>query len=529
MPRRKIIVDTAQEEIIENSLQDKEVSGQAEVSMEAYVEEGRRGEEEKGEEEENLREEVREKDVMEEAREKEEVEEEEIEKEIKGRMLVEPLPREIEELLDTEGSVLLNKISTKKIVDLLDIARALGVEGVSAMRRQDLIWSILSALSQKGVKVYAEGVIDTLQQGFGFLRFAHNNYLPSSDDVFVSPIQIRKYNLRKGDVVFGLVRPPKEGENYFTIVYVEKINFEEPSKVYERTLFDNLVPYYPTGKFQLDWQENPDISCRVVDMIAPIGKGQRGLVVSPPRAGKTMLLQNIAKAILANHSDEIYLIVLLIDERPEEVTDWKRNIAGNNKPVEVISSTFDEPAYRHISVAEMVLEKAKRLVEYGRHVVILLDSITRLTRAYNQVTPSSGKVLTGGIDSGALQFPKKFFGAARSIEDGGSFTILAACLIDTGSRMDEVIFEEFKGTGNMEIYLDRRIAEKRIFPAIDVHRSGTRKEELLLDSDTLQRVWILRKVLQPMNTVDAMELLWEKMTRTRNNKEFFEKMSTSEE
>ena len=438
------------------------------------------------------------------------------------------IPPRLRELAEFEEGgikyILLNKVSTKTISELIKIARDLRIQDPSSMRRQELIADILShAYLDYGFRLYAEGVFQSIDTGSGFLRFPHNNYLQSSDDVFVSKTMIKKYGLRDGDVVAGEIKPPKEDKGkYFSLHSIRKINFTDPWRARERNLFENLIPYYPRKKFRLDWQPNGDISCRVVDIIAPIGKGQRGLIVSPPRAGKTMLLQNIAKAILTNHP-EVVLIVLLIDERPEEVTDWKRNIIGrySGRRVEVIASTFDEKPETHIKVAEIVLAKAKRLVEYKYDVVIFLDSITRLTRAYNQYVPSSGKILTGGIDSAALQFPKKFFGAARAIEGGGSLTILATCLIDTGSRMDEVIFEEFKGTGNMEIYLDRRIAEKRIFPAIDVHRSGTRREELLIPNDVLTKVWLLRKVLQPLGTIDAMELLHEKMSRTKTNDEFF--------
>jgi transcription termination factor Rho len=423
--------------------------------------------------------------------------------------------------------LVLNKLSMKTISELISIAEDLRIPDPASFRRQELIAEIMNrAGSYFGFRLYAEGVFQMIESGAGFLRFSHNNYLQSSDDVFVHKNLIKKYRLRTGDVVAGEITPPSEEKGrYFSLQNVSKINFDDPKKSRERTLFENLIPYYPTKKFNLDWQPDGDISCRVVDIIAPIGKGQRGLIVSPPRAGKTMLLQNIARVILTNHP-ETFLIVLLIDERPEEVTDWKRNIvekyAAAGRNVEVISSTFDEKPESHIKVAEIVLAKAKRLTEYGYDVVIFLDSITRLTRAYNHYIPSSGKVLTGGIDSAALPFPKKFFGAARAIEGGGSLTILATCLIDTGSRMDEVIFEEFKGTGNMEIYLDRRIAERRIFPAIDIHRSGTRREELLIPPDLLPKIWILRKSLQPVSTIDAMELLHEKMSRTRTNTEFFE-------
>ncbi len=444
-----------------------------------------------------------------------------------------PLPYKLRELADEEEGIkyiLLNKISTKTISELIRIGRELKIEDPSSLKRQEIIAEILTrAYTEYGVRLYAEGVFQGINTGSGFLRFSHNNYRPSNDDVFVPKILIKKYGIRDGDVVEGEIKPPKEEKSkYFSLQSVKRINFTEPRKSRERTLFENLIPYYPIKKFQLDFQIDSDISCRVVDIIAPIGMGQRGLIVSPPRAGKTMLLQNIAKSILTNHPDVI-LIVLLIDERPEEVTDWKRNIMekySRGRRIEVIASTFDEDPKNHIKVAEMVLNKAKRLVEYKYDVVILLDSITRLTRAYNLTTQSSGKVLTGGIDSSALVGPKKFFGAARGIEGGGSLTILATCLIDTGSRMDEVIFEEFKGTGNMEIYLDRRISEKRIFPAIDVHRSGTRKEELLIHPEILPKVWLLRKVLQPLSTIDAMELLYEKMSKTRTNVDFFERLTS---
>lgn len=460
--------------------------------------------------------------------EEEEVEEEkrEIPKiEIKDKIL--QILNDIAEEREGQKYLVLNKLSMKTISELIAIAEDLRIPDPASFRRQELIAEIMSrASSYFGFRLYAEGVFQMIESGAGFLRFSHNNYLQSSDDVFVHKNLIKKYRLRTGDVVAGEITPPSEEKGrYFSLQTVSKINFDDPKKSRERTLFENLIPYYPTKKFNLDWQPDGDISCRVVDIIAPIGKGQRGLIVSPPRAGKTILLQNIAKAILTNHP-ETFLIVLLIDERPEEVTDWKRNIVekygGVGRNVEVISSTFDEKPESHIKVAEIVLAKAKRLTEYGYDVVIFLDSITRLTRAYNHYIPSSGKVLTGGIDSAALPFPKKFFGAARAIEGGGSLTILATCLIDTGSRMDEVIFEEFKGTGNMEIYLDRRIAERRIFPAIDIHRSGTRREELLIPPDLLPKIWILRKSLQPVSTIDAMELLHEKMSRTRTNTEFFE-------
>lgn len=440
------------------------------------------------------------------------------------------IPSRLKEIVDYEAEnqpyVLLNNVSSKTISELIKLAYDIEIPNPSSMRKQEIITEIMMrAYSDYGIKLYAEGIFQQIDSGVGFLRLSHNNYLQSSDDVFVSKQIIKKYGLRSGDVVFGEIRPP-EDENkgkYFSLQAVKSINFSDPWKSKERTLFENLIPYYPTKKFDLDIQFDSDISCRVVDIIAPIGKGQRGLVVSPPRAGKTMLMQNLAKSIITNHPD-VFMIVLLIDERPEEVTDWKKNILNRFKDrnIEVVAATFDEKPEIHIKVAEIVLTKAKRLVEYKYDVVVFLDSITRLTRAYNQYIPSSGKVLTGGIDSAALQFPKKFFGAARAIEGGGSLTIIATCLIDTGSRMDEVIFEEFKGTGNMEIYLDRRIAEKRIFPAIDVHRSGTRKEELLIHPDHLPKIWLLRKVLQPMTTIDAMELLHEKISQTKNNNEFFQ-------
>lgn len=452
----------------------------------------------------------------------------------KKYVIKEKMPEELEKIIHSkdgeEKYILLNEISAKSISELIKIADALGVPDPGSLRRQELITAIMEIAYNYGIKLYAEGVLQQIESGVGFLRLAHNNYLQSSDDVFVSKQLIKRYGLRSGDVVFGEIKPPEDESKgkYFSLQNIKSVNFYEPWKSRERTLFENLIPYYPTKKFKLDIQFDGDISCRVVDLIAPIGKGQRGLIVSPPRAGKTMLMQNLAKAILTNHP-EVIVIVLLIDERPEEVTDWKKNILSRFKDrnIEVVAATFDEKPEIHIKVAEITLAKAKRLVEYGYDVVIFLDSITRLTRAYNQYVPSSGKVLTGGIDSAALQFPKKFFGAARAIEDGGSLTIIATCLIDTGSRMDEVIFEEFKGTGNMEIYLDRRIAEKRIFPAIDVHRSGTRKEELLIPPDFLPKVWLLRKVLQPLSTIDAMELIYEKVSQTKNNEELLQQMILS--
>ncbi len=415
----------------------------------------------------------------------------------------------------------LKELKEKSISELMNFAKDLGVENAYGMRKQELIFAILQAQSEKNGVVYAEGVLEILPDGFGFIRSPDYNYLPGPDDIYVSPSQIRKYGLRTGDIIEGQVRPPKEGERYFAMVKIDKLNYEEFDKVQEKILFDNLTPLYPEEKFKLE-TDPKNLTTRVIDLLTPIGKGQRALIVAPPRTGKTIMLQNIANAITKNHP-EVILIVLLIDERPEEVTDMQRSVRG-----EVISSTFDEPANRHIQVAEMVLEKAKRLVEHGRDVVILLDSITRLARAYNSVAPPSGKVLSGGIDSNALHKPKRFFGAARNIEQGGSLTIISTALIDTGSRMDEVIFEEFKGTGNSEIVLDRRLADKRVFPSIDINKSGTRKEELLLDEFTLNRVWILRKILQPMGTVEAMEFLIEKLSRTKTNREFLELMNKAD-
>jgi transcription termination factor Rho len=403
------------------------------------------------------------------------------------------------------------------IGQLTDIARELGVENPAGMRKQELIFKILQAQTEREGLIFGEGVLEILPDGYGFLRAPDYNYLPGPDDIYVSPSQIRRFNLRTGDTVSGQIRPPREGERYFALIKVEAVNFEPPEVAQEKILFDNLTPLYPMERINLELAGN--LTCRVMNLLTPIGKGQRGLIVAPPRTGKTMMLQAIANAITTNHP-EIVLIVLLIDERPEEVTDMQRSVKG-----EVISSTFDEPAYRHVQVAEMVLEKAKRLVEHKRDVVILLDSITRLARAYNTVVPPSGKVLSGGVDSNALQKPKRFFGAARNIEEGGSLTIIGTALIDTGSRMDDVIFEEFKGTGNMEVHLDRKLVEKRIFPAIDIHKSGTRKEELLLEPWELKRVWVLRKVLTPLSTVEAMELLLERLERTRTNREFLESMS----
>ncbi len=406
-----------------------------------------------------------------------------------------------------------------KISELTSMARELNVEGASGMRKQELIFAILQAQTEKNGLIYGEGVLEILPDGFGFLRAPDYNYLPGPDDIYVSPSQIRRFNLRTGDVTAGQIRPPKDNERYFALLKVEAINYEDPELARDKILFDNLTPLYPNQRIGLETDESKNYSVRIMDLLTPIGKGQRGLIVSPPRSGKTMLLQNIANSVAKNYKD-IILIVLLIDERPEEVTDMQRSVKA-----EVISSTFDEPAQRHIQVAEMVIEKAKRLVEHKRDVVILLDSITRLARAYNTVVPPSGKILSGGVDSNALHRPKRFFGAARNIEEGGSLTIMATALVDTGSRMDEVIFEEFKGTGNMEIHLDRKLSDKRIFPAIDINRSGTRKEELLLSPDELNRVWILRKLLAPLTPVDSMEFLLEKMEGTKNNAEFLSLMN----
>jgi transcription termination factor Rho len=411
------------------------------------------------------------------------------------------------------------ELKEKKINELNKLARQLNVEGASGMRKQDLIFAILQAQTEKNGLIYGEGVLETLPDGFGFLRSPDFNYLPGPDDIYVSPSQIRRFNLRTGDTIAGQIRPPKEGERYFALLKVEAVNYEEPDLAREKILFDNLTPLYPNSRISLEVTGEDNRSMRVMDLLTPIGKGQRGLIVSPPRAGKTMILQSIANSVAQNHKDTV-LIVLLIDERPEEVTDMQRSVHG-----EVISSTFDEPAQRHVQVAEMVLEKAKRLIEHQKDVIILLDSITRLARAYNTVIPPSGKILSGGVDSNALHKPKRFFGAARNVEEGGSLTIIATALVDTGSRMDEVIFEEFKGTGNMEIVLDRKLADRRIFPAIDINKSGTRKEELLLTSMELNRVWILRKLLQPLNSIDAMEFLLDKMKGTKDNREFLDSMS----
>ena len=417
--------------------------------------------------------------------------------------------------------VKLEDLKAKSPTELLSYAEEVGVENASTMRKQEQMFAILKQLAAKEVDIIGEGVVEVLSDGFGFLRAPEANYLPGPDDIYVSPSQIRRFGLRTGDTVEGEIRSPKEGERYFALLKVNTINFEAPEALKHRINFDNLTPLYPEERFTLELQDPKlkDLTTRVIDIITPLGKGQRGLIVAPPRTGKTVLLQNIAHAITANHP-ECYLIVLLIDERPEEVTDMQRSVKG-----EVISSTFDEPASRHVQVAEMVIEKAKRLVEHGRDVVILLDSITRLGRAYNTVVPSSGKVLTGGVDANALQRPKRFFGAARNIEEGGSLTIIATALIDTGSRMDEVIFEEFKGTGNSEIILDRKVADKRVFPSIDILRSGTRKEELLVKADTLKKTYVLRRILNPMGTVDAIEFLLDKLRQTKGNSDFFDSMN----
>lgn len=413
----------------------------------------------------------------------------------------------------------LAELKQKTIADLNEVARELKIEGAANLRKQELIFAILQAQTEKNGVIFGEGVLETLPDGFGFLRAPDSNYLPGPDDIYISPSQIRRFNLRTGDIVSGQIRPPKESERYFALLKVEKVNFEDPEVARDKILFDNLTPLYPEERIQLEY--DPEEYCtRVMELITPIGKGQRGLIVAAPRTGKTMLLQAIARAVLKNHP-EVMLIVLLIDERPEEVTDWQRQV----KAAEVISSTFDEPAQRHAQVAEMVLEKAKRLVEHKRDVVILLDSLTRLARAYNTIAPPSGKVLSGGLDSNALQRPKRFFGAARNIENGGSLTIMATAIVDTGSRMDDVIFEEFKGTGNMEVHLERRLADKRIFPAIDISQSGTRKEELLVDRDRLNKMWILRKVLSPLGTMEAMEFLMDKISGTKSNQEFLQSMN----
>jgi transcription termination factor Rho len=416
----------------------------------------------------------------------------------------------------------LAEFKNKKPPELIAYAESLEVENASVMRKQELMFAILKKLAAQEIEIIGDGVVELLQDGFGFLRSANANYLPGPDDIYISPSQIRRFSLKTGDTVEGPIRSPKDGERYFALLKVNTINFDDPEKIRHKIHFDNLTPLYPTKrlKMEIDNPTSKDISSRVIDLVAPIGKGQRALINAQPRTGKTVLMQNIAHSITANHP-ECYLIVLLIDERPEEVTDMQRSVKG-----EVISSTFDEPAVRHVQVAEMVIEKAKRLVEHGRDVVILLDSITRLGRAYNTVVPSSGKVLTGGVDANALQRPKRFFGAARNIEEGGSLTIIATALIDTGSRMDEVIFEEFKGTGNCEIQLDRKVADKRIYPAMDILKSGTRKEDLLVSKQDLQKIFVLRRILAPMGTTDAIEFLIDKLKQTKTNADFFDSMNT---
>jgi len=422
-----------------------------------------------------------------------------------------------EAIATVDGRLDLRQLKEMSINALGEVAKGIGVENPAGMRRQDLIFRVLQRQTEREGLIFGEGVLEVLPEGFGFLRAPEYNYLPGPDDIYVSPSQIRRFNLHTGDTVSGQIRPPKEGERYFALIKVEAINFEPPEVAMEKVHFDNLTPLYPEERIVLEVQEN--MTARVMDLVTPIGKGQRGLLVAPPRTGKTMMLQAIANSITTNHP-EVTLIVLLIDERPEEVTDMQRSVKG-----EVISSTFDEPATRHVQVAEMVIEKAKRLIEHKRDVVILLDSITRLARAYNTVVPPSGKVLSGGVDSNALQKPKRFFGAARNIEEGGSLTIVGTALIDTGSRMDDVIFEEFKGTGNMEVHLDRKLVERRVFPSIDIHKSGTRKEELLIEEWDLRRIWVLRKVLSSLSAVEAMELLLERLSKADNNRDFLEAMS----
>ncbi len=414
----------------------------------------------------------------------------------------------------------LTELKKMPVADLVELASSMKIEGMARSRKQDLIFAILKAHAKKGEDIYGDGVLEILQDGFGFLRSADSSYLAGPDDIYVSPSQIRRFNLRTGDTISGKIRPPKDSERYFALLKVDEINYDKPENAKNKILFENFTPLFANEKFNLEMGNGSteDITARTIELCAPIGKGQRGLIVSPPKAGKTMLMQNIAQSIAHNHP-ECYLIVLLIDERPEEVTEMARSVRG-----EVISSTFDEPAARHVQVAEMVIEKAKRLVEHKKDVVILLDSITRLARAYNTVIPSSGKVLTGGVDANALQRPKRFFGAARNVEEGGSLTIIATALVETGSRMDDVIYEEFKGTGNMEVHLDRRIAEKRIFPAININRSGTRREDLLMKPDDLQKMWILRKILHPMDELAAMEFLLDKLKVTKTNNEFFDAM-----
>jgi len=415
--------------------------------------------------------------------------------------------------------VSISDLKEKNIEELTKVAKDLSVEGASGLKKQDLIFAILQAHALKTGNVFGEGVLEILPDGFGFLRSPDYSYLPGPDDIYVSPSQIRRFNLRTGDLVSGHIRPPKEAERYFALLKVEAVNHESPEEAVSRSLFDNLIPYYPTEKIKLEYDAG-DFSTRIMEFITPVGMGQRGMIVAAPRTGKTMLLQSIARSVKKNHR-EIHLIILLIDERPEEVTDWKRQVPT----AEIISSTFDEPPQRHCQVSEMVIERAKRLVESRRNVVILLDSITRLARAYNAIIPTSGKVLSGGLDANALQKPKRFFGTARNIETGGSLTIIATALVDTGSRMDDVIFEEFKGTGNMELHLDRRLVDKRIFPSIDINASGTRKEELLVDKDALRKMWILRKVLSPLGPVESMEFLLDKLRGTKTNKEFLERMN----
>jgi len=418
---------------------------------------------------------------------------------------------------DAPETLNLTELKKKDIGTMIQIARDFNIENANSLRPQELLFELLQAQTQQGGVIYASGVLETLPDGFGFLRAPDYNYLPGPDDIYVSPSQIRRFNLRTGDSIAGHIRSPKESERYYALLKVEEINFQPPEAVFDKILFDNLTPLYPESRIQLE-RGDKDMTARIIDLISPIGKGQRGLIVAPPRTGKTMILQNIANSVTSNHP-EVDLIVLLIDERPEEVTDMQRSVKG-----EVVSSTFDEPATRHVQVSEMVLEKAKRLVEHRRDVVILLDSITRLARAYNSVIPPSGKILSGGVDSNALHKPKRFFGAARNVEEGGSLTIIATALIDTGSRMDEVIFEEFKGTGNMELVLDRKLVEKRIFPAIDINKSGTRKEELLIEKNDLDRIWVLRKVLSQLNVVEAMEFQLDKMEKFKNNEEFLHMM-----
>jgi len=425
-----------------------------------------------------------------------------------------------DQLEKSKAGMNLNDLKSKPPSELVELGESLGVENLARSRKQDVIFSILKAHAKNGEDIYGDGILEILQDGFGFLRSADSSYLAGPDDIYVSPSQIRRFNLKTGDTVSGLIRPPKDGERYFALLKIGEVNFDAPENTRSKVLFQNLTPLHPSDRLTLEQGNGSkeDLTARIIDMASPIGKGQRGLIVSPPKAGKTILLQNIASAICANNPD-VTLIVLLIDERPEEVTEMARTVRG-----EVVSSTFDEPASRHVQVAEMAIEKAKRLVEHKKDVVILLDSITRLARAYNTVAPSSGKVLTGGVDANALHKPKRFFGAARNIEEGGSLTILATALVDTGSKMDEVIYEEFKGTGNMEIHLDRRISEKRVFPAININRSGTRKEELLINPDELQKLWILRKVLHPMDELAAIEFLINKMQDTKTNDKFFDAM-----